>query len=465
MRASLTLLIAWCLVGCGENDPLGPTLEADFLEPPSPAEPIRPLDPQDVLTLEDRINAAVANIASDTCFAGPDTSMCEWRTYGLAGHFNMAASTGEAILVIDDFGEGALPQLVRYRNRLLGVYRVDTESETIVERGEAVRLPKQLGDALVSFAGPDFIPASRLLRVAVAAGTTYGRLPLLFLGHGGIVFSHLVELAPEQPVVLLNLTGLFGLLPSLCGGVNEGSLAAAAAHYANIADSLSELMHRHNVRFVNASFGDSAQTLAADWSRTCGDPVPSAPVLRRVLHLYDPVYDVLFNTPGVVTAHAAANLGAPADFPFDQVSPLYPNRVRVGFISSKSSGLDPLGRGTVRKAEQQPRNNSDADVFVNWNCEVFRGCADRHYELAGSFGLGATSLPIMATSYVNPLGLGRLINLRYADHGDEPQVTDELIEVLKQELVPPLCGAAGDRPCVYQDPILHRQLEVYRYIP
>jgi hypothetical protein len=449
MRVPLLLLLStWCLTGCGDN--------SDLERPDAPAPPDAPVPP----SLQARIDLAVQRITADTCFTQPDTSGCEWADYGLGPtYFDMAVSTGEAILVVDDLDNGALPQLVRYRNRILGIYRVN--GETIEARTPSVHLPRQLGDALISFADPHFIPASALTMVAQAASTSYSKVPLLFLGHDGIVFSHLVELAPEQPLVFLDLTGLLGLLPSLCAQVDEVTLAVARAHFEAIAASVRQLMRKHNVRFVNASFGDSTQTLATDWSRTCGSEVPSQDVLRQLLHLYDPVYDALFNTEGVVTAQAAANLGDPLDFPFDQVSPAFANRARVGFISSRNAGLDELGRGTVQKAEQFPRNNTDADVFVNWRCEVFVGCADPHYELAGSFGLGTAALVIMATSYVNPLGLGRLINLRYADHSDEP-MSNALIQTLEQELTPALCGQDGAQPCVYQDPIAHRQLEVYR---
>ncbi|MFN7939671.1 MAG: hypothetical protein U0R19_40470 [Bryobacteraceae bacterium] len=410
--------------------------------------------------LEERIDDAVNRISADTCFAQADPSLCEWGEYGLGPeHFDMAVSTGEAILIIDEFGDGVLPQFVRYRNRLLGIYQVN--GQTVEAQQLAVRLPKQLGDALVSFAGPEFIPASRLARVSEAAGYAYSKVPLLFLGHGGIVFSHLVELAPEQPLVILNIKGVTGLLPSLCERIDDETLGAAAEHFTGIASSLKELMNRHNVRFVNFSIGDSTQTMATDWSRTCGTGVPNAEVRRRLLHLYDPIYDVLFHTEGVATAHAAANLSNPDDFPFDQARPLYPNRVRVGFISSLRSGLDEVGRGTVQKADQFPGNNSDADLFVNWGCELFRGCADSHYEFAGAFGLGAYAMPIMSTSYVNPLGLGRLIHLRYGSHSEEP-MSNALIQALREELTPSLCGADGAQPCVYQDPILHRQLEIYR---
>lgn len=447
----LLLLCALCLTGCGDNE-----------EPPHApprAVPDAPTPP-DGPSLDVLIASAVSHILADTCFARADTSGCQWADYGVGPtYFDMAVSTGEAILVVDDFGQGVFPHLLRYRNRILGLYHVN--GDTIQAQNVSAHVPKQLGDALISFAGPEFIPAGLLTMVSAAASITYSKVPLLFLGHGGVVFSHLVELAPEQPLVLLQLTGLLGLLPSLCQHVDAPTLAAASAHFTAVAASLRQLMGDHNVRFVNASFGDSAQTLAADWSRTCGSAVPSPQVVRQLLHLYDPVYDALFNTEGVITAHASANLGAPEDFPFDQVSPSFGNRVRVGFFSSMSSGLDEVGRGTLHKAEQFPSHNSDADVFVNWDCEAFVGCADPHYVLAGAFGLSTSTLPIMSTSYVDPLGLGRLINLRYANHADEP-MSNDLIQALKQELTPTLCGTDGAQPCMYQDPIAHRQLEVYR---
>ena len=57
-----------------------------------------------------------------------------------------------------------------------------------------------------------------------------------------------------------------------------------------------------------------------------------------------------------------------ADYPFDQVSASFPNRVRVGFITSLSAGLDEWRRGTVHLAEQFPAAG-DADVYFNWGCE------------------------------------------------------------------------------------------------
>jgi len=412
--------------------------------------------------LEERIDDAVNSIQSDTCFAQDDPSPCDWADYQVGpAQFQMAKSTGEAILVIDDFGAGLYPQFVRYRNRIRGFYRVD--GDQVALQVLSVHLPRRLGDALASFAGPDFIPASALGRVGTAAAASYRKLNLLYYGHGGVVFGHLVELVPEQPLVLLDLTGLLGILPAVCQGIDDQTLAAATAHFAAVAASLKQVMTQHNVRFVNASFGSTVPNLATEWPRTCGSPVPGSALLQRLLHVYDPLYDLLFNSEGVVTAQAAANLGDPADYPFDQVSARYPNRARVGFISSLSSGLDEWGRGAVHLAEQFPVDG-DADVYLNWGCEVGQippACAEPHYLLAAGFGLGTGTVSFMSSSYVDPLGLARLVDLRYTNHRAEP-MTDALVRALMQELTPSLCGDGGGRPCVYQDPIKHHQLQLYR---
>src|SRR6185369_7263873 len=412
--------------------------------------------------LESRIDRAIESIQADSCFSGDDTSLCEWADYEVGAHqFDMARSTHEALLLIDDFSAGFYPELVRYRNRLLGVYRVD--GDQVVLQVLSVHLPQRLGDALISFAGPEFISARALARVGAAVNASYGKLNLLYYAHGGVVFAHAVELVPEQPLVLLDLNHFLDIPPSVCSGIDPQTLAAATAHFSALTSSLKQIMSEQNVRFINASFGSTVPNLAVDWARTCGTELPSGEQLQALLHVYDPVYDLLFDSEGVVTAQAAANLGSPADYPFDQVSPKYPNRVRVGFFSSRNSGLDEIGRGDVEKTDQFPVPG-DADVYLNWGCEMSTPaplCAEPHYEFAAPFGFGTATVPLMSTSYVDPLGIARLINLRYSRHDAEP-MSNALIQTLRQELTPALCGDSGSVPCAYQDPIAHRQLELYR---
>src|ERR1044071_7251707 len=97
------LVCGWFLSGCGDNLTAQGPLDAD-------ASP----DAQ-TLTLQERINQAVQRIDADTCFLQTDTSGCEWSDFEVGpAHFNMAVSTGEAILVVDGFGVGLYPQFVRY---------------------------------------------------------------------------------------------------------------------------------------------------------------------------------------------------------------------------------------------------------------------------------------------------------------------------------------------------------------
>jgi len=467
-RLVLLLLSGWLAAGCGSDssmlsfDAMQPPMDAmqppmDVMQPPIDAAPPL-LDPE----LQKRVDDAVKNIESDTCFTQDDISQCQWADYEVGpAQVNMAKSTGEAILVIDSLGAGFFPGLVRYRNRILGYYHVNgdnVEAQTL-----SVHLPKRLGDVLVSFAGPEFIPASALSSIARATGPFYHKLNLLFPGHGGIVFGHLVDLVPEQPLVLLDNTQFSDIPREVCQGIDNETLRAATAHKAALAASLKQVMRDHNVRFINASFGDTAATLAAQWSTQCGGAVPNAEQLQQLLHAYDPLYDLLFNSEGIIAAHASANLGNPADFPFDQANAQFPNQVRIGFISSLASGLDAAGRGSPHIAEQFPVDG-DADVYLNWGCEVTGGpplCADPHYQLTETYGLTTTTVPLMSSSYIDPLALARLVNLRYANHPGEP-MSNTLIQVLKQELTPPLCGVDGTQPCVYQDPVVHQQLEIYR---
>src|SRR5262249_33431189 len=136
---------SWLLLG------LGLLASCGDAAPPPPVSP----------SLEERIEAAVQRISADTCFAKDDTTECDWGDYEVGpAYFDMEVSTGEAILIVDSLGEGLFPQFVRYRNRILGVYRVNGDN---VEADQTLaHLPRQLGEALVSLAGPEFIPASSL---------------------------------------------------------------------------------------------------------------------------------------------------------------------------------------------------------------------------------------------------------------------------------------------------------------
>jgi hypothetical protein len=419
--------------------------------------------------LADRIAAAVQLIQQDTCFQNTDGSTCTWADYRFTpGDFKMTSKTGadiprgpggaESIMVVDGFDPGS-PVLVRYHNRIAAYYHINPGEDGLTLTQTAAHLPKQLGDVLSYFAGPEFIPASALTPVAQAA-SIYDKLGLTFLGHGGVVLGHLLDLVPEQPIVLVDMANLLALPPELCDGLDDDNLASARHHFAGLASSLRLAMVMNNVHYVNASFGSTADTVRSDWQSTCGTSPPDTAGVRTLLGLYAPLYDALFNTPGVIAAHAAASLGSAADFPFDQVNSSYPNQVRVGYFSSKSSGLNWDGTGTLSKNDQFPATGN-ADVFLNWECLLFGDCAPLHYECVANYGLLPVTLPIMSTSYISPLALGRLINLRNGLHAGVA-MSNQLIGALRSDLIPSRCGSSQHDKCIYQDPLVFKFLEVYR---
>ena len=72
------------------------------------------------------------------------------------------------ILVIDDFGAGFFPELVHYRNRLLGFYRINgdqVEAQTL-----SVHLPKRFAIHWFRSPVPSSFPRARSLRSAWRLG-------------------------------------------------------------------------------------------------------------------------------------------------------------------------------------------------------------------------------------------------------------------------------------------------------
>lgn len=412
-------------------------------------------------SLDQRIEAAKQQIGRDTCFQTQAPSQCEWDDFSIGpDSFNMAKRSDASILVMDpDFTVAANPFLLRYRNRILGYYEFDETHDEFAPMTLVARLPRLLGQVEVSFAGPEFIPASALTEVAKAAGKTYASLNLTSLpGHGAIVLGHLVDLVPEQPLVVVKMNTR-EIPAELCSSLNADSIDRVKARIASRAASLRALMARHNVRYVNASFGSTTKTMANDWSAVCHSTPPGTEQLRSLLSMLEPIYETLFNTPGVIAAQASAELGDPSDFPFDQRTERLANRVRVGHFSSTASGLDGDGRGSLVKTEQFPANG--ADVFLNWGCGGYKeSCGEPHYRVVGGFGLSEATDPIMTTSFITPLAVARLVNLKNVRHPQEPW-SNELVAQLQSDLTPPKCGT-GKEACVYQDPIANRQLEVYR---
>lgn len=471
LRHYLLISLAFLVpaAGCGDTDlprwawerpePLSgcPQSPSEFHEPPLDDVPPQP-------QLEELINQTRTDILGDTCFQQQDTANCDWGEFPFvpSQQFAMSKNTGEAILIVDEFPK-LTPSTIRYSNRIKGFFRVDGEG-MIRPVQSSWRVPTKLFHALQLFASPDFIPAEALRKLSGPLKTVYGRTNDGSIGHGNNVFSLLVEANPHQPIVLLDAVSFHQFArEELCdsSGTPE-SIELLRMKSQRVADGLRQVMKKMDVRFVNLSAGQTLESLKLDWVRHCSGARPSDDILREKLNAYSPIADVLFNTPGVFTAHAAINTSSVADNPFDFPSSKYPNRLRTGYFTALRSGIDDTGRGDHSSLEGWPERRS-VDIYLNSGVLPVRPFPYNRTSLLQVDSFGVNIFPILdtTTSWIAPLALSRFIHVRYSRFHDR-EMSNELIRSIQAVMVPSTCTDLPGNDCVYQDPLLYGQIEAVR---
>ncbi|MFY1828515.1 hypothetical protein ACN47A_21500 [Myxococcus fulvus] len=411
-----------------------------------------------------RLETLRAEVLADTCYQDEDTRGCPRVTvpFSPTRDFAMKDSTGEALLIVDDF-PSLSPRLVRYRNRILEYYQA-MEGGDIVTVDPVWTLPPTLHAVLTTFATEDFIPAEALRPLAEPLQAHYPAHSRQSVGHGNTVFSLLVEANPRQPIVVMDHPGLHELSRAeFCEPSGEpGALERLRGRAQRAATGLRSLIERHDVHFVNLSLGETVDTLRRTWLQHCSGDVPGVEVLRAKLGAYAPIAQVLFGTPGVFTAQAAIDAADPLDSPYDYPSAEYPNRLRVGFFTTLESGLDVSGRGDTSKLEGWPAREN-VDVYLNSGVLPTRPFTHNTtpWLQVDSFGVDIFPITAATTSWMAPLALSRFIHIRYEQFADRT-LTDELIQRITKWMVPSACEDRPDLVCVFQDPLAHGQLEVTR---
>ncbi len=446
MNWRAVLFLLWALSACRGEPPDG--VDADL-----PAE------------LNARIDAVLARVEADTCFRQhPDGEGCAWGEFPYRPDaFQMAQDTGEAILVMDDFNDRLPPFAIRYKNRLRAYLQVSPEGD-VVPASKAWRVPVGLYQALSAFALPEFIPAEALRPLSAPLSRAYRVVEHDSAGHGPYVLKLLLENNPHHPIVVLEFPYFQQFArqefcdPSEAPEVQE-RLRLRTQH---VATALRARMRELNVRFVNASNGMMLDSLRLEWPRHCEGPLPSDSVLRAKLAAYAPIYDTLFHTPGVFTAHSAIDASGPEDFPYDFPSEAFPNRLRFGFFNSLDSGLDARGQGPTAALQGWPALHN-VDVYLNSGVIPRRPFPYNSTPLLAldAFGTDLAPASSVTTSWITPLGLSRFIHLRSTLAAGQ-ELTDALITSLEEALVPTGCGELPAGRCLYQDPLLHGQVEAVR---
>jgi hypothetical protein len=423
------------------------------------------------LPVEQRVAAAITGIDEDPCLDQNSETRCHDGYYGLGEQYlDPEIAANDALLIIDLLPSSV--EFLRYRSQIAAYYNMTDHGELVPKRLEWP-IPTVLGEILTGLAASPELSPDGLAPLAAPLWNAYGGIGGTYDRHGTRVFGILIDRIPRTPVVLINSTAGFNLFffakDLVCGIGYDGSgqpdtsrLEAAAIEFS---ESLRQLMARHNVHFINASFGIDMSGVTSLWQGICKTPLPTPEALRAILMAHKPIFDVLFNTPGVFASHAAIEVISDDDSPFDIASPDYPNRLRIGVFSYLGSDIPVQGTGDAPSNATVYPGPTSADAFVNL------GCADgpdgprregAFLTKVDYYGVGSVPECILATSWAAPLALAEFIHERNEIELIDREMDDALIRDVVDAMIP-VCDTETQARCRYQDPLYHHLFDLDRH--
>lgn len=459
------MALAAGLSGCGGGG-------SDTVSPPLPPPPVA-TDP--ILKLKESTASWQQQQLSQLSTVSCPSADCEPSAVSFsAGRFsNKGLKADQTILVIDNSGLELAATAV-YRSRVKGFWQWSASGEPVPAQ-PVVQLPLYLSRLLGRLsefeqtASTAFVPASWLGELSKRVMTLSPGVTIPYSGHGAAVIDFLAEHNPQAELVLAQTPDFASLFRAdFCKG-------DAAAYQLKISAASSQFYQQvvlgQDVEYLNWSAGwDLTKYVRQSADRLCPSHQLSRTQLQALLAAHQPFYQLLFTSDKLLGVQAgAANFNADEQ-PLDALA--LPNRIRAGFFNSgqTASGLD--SRGVPAAAvpalpEYQQNSLAVLDVLINF---AFAGvgsqCKPAAYSLQVSDGLGMgfEALCSQQTSWAAPVVLSRLIQLREQQFAGVPWSQD-LINQLKQQLTPALCdypAAGAAKLCKLQDPLLHRQQELYR---
>jgi hypothetical protein len=450
------VIISSFLLSCGTGDNSGAITQPPDTPPPSSW--------IDILTdreqpLDARKAAALKGIEQDTCFRQQaDKAGCQWMNFAIEPHHAETKYVGtEAVLIIDEMVPAV--EMLRSRDRVLGFYRIEGSGD--IERVPMEwTLPSVFGEIVTAFSGSPYIPPDELAQVGEALYSTYEEEVPVFGSHGLAVYNIMIDRIPDTPIVLLDnnlLSFNRGVPENFCAVADEQQrevqLSLLRARSETFAEAFRQLLISHNIRYINVSWGYTLQTVLGPWSKVCGSEPPSESILLAILNAYQPVFDALFNTPEVFSAHAAYKLGNERHFPFDQPSPDYPNRARIGVFSHLGKDIPVVGMIEAPVGSNPIPAAGDAEFYINSGCSVQGTCRQlAPLTMNVRYGMDRVVFPLSQTSFSAPLFLAQFINLRNGPEYQQQWLDDHLIRTLLTELQN---GCGSNSECRYFDPLLY----------
>lgn len=369
--------------------------------------------------VEMTVSEALKYIVADRCFdTADDVNTCEWRDFWPKPFQVKKRRKGHStVLIVDSFDPSA--GWLRLGSRTRGLYEFSKSEPKILERSiGSFRLPRRLGEILLAFDRTPFVGSINLqplLNPVTELYLPHVRMPR---DHGNLVLQILENVMPNSPLIFLQTENLsaFELLggeicscSSLSTSTSKTTLKKFQGHMNGIGQEIRSFLAAHEVGFVNASWGITRTSVRDAWQAKCKTRLPPTEVLDAIVDLHHPIVSALFNTPGVVAAHAAQDL-APGDYaPFDvRHNVLYPNRIRFGGFALFGESIPSTGSDSVPAPDQFPSQNKDADVFINVGCSPDECRPNGFAWVTHGIGLGGEPLKIHLTSFITPVGLANI---------------------------------------------------------
>lgn len=275
---------------------------------------------------------------------------CELIEIGFKAKVGKPKSAKQRVLVIDT---GMYTEsFTTYRSRVLDFLDLSedgtlqtTKTRLTWRRGAERILGLEIGEGNPSFSLQYLQPYTSQISDSLLSGTNW----LLAGGHGSGTLSTIAELSPDAEFVVmpvLEATGNAKYQRELCLFEKDPlALTRLESIYQMWAETVKEQVQKHNISFINMSFGETHATIRSDYSNLCGEQEAISQqaiesILRAGLEYF---YRPISSLDGVVVVQSGVNnvydrelQEGDSDFLVD-CTPL-PNRIRIGVATTGSGG-------------------------------------------------------------------------------------------------------------------------------
>lgn len=407
-------------------------------------------------------------MTSFDCRKNPHSSLCTLTE--ITPRADVVPDAEENILIVDH--GGLLLALVRYRDRFLAFYDQNERGE-FVETTPTIQVPAYVPEFQALIEDREFIPTNRLDGISEAMRFNIGDVDTAS-GHGGIILSFLAEHNPRARFVFMQIPTMNDILD---GRTGQPVFCQKSADFVlkwaqQTASKIEDIIQTHSIRYINMSAGSTIGTIMKHYHRQCPQSGSIAKSeAENLLRAETPIYETLFNTPGVLAVQADAGHKHSRRFSFEQKN--FSQRILAGGFTtgSKVSPLNP--DGTIDNSRSAQDNSfvlemcgGQSDVFVNLGLgdPIDMSPNPTPFLSTASIGtsLGALRTMIPSSSWAAPVVLSWAIHLKNTEFKDDDLFDRNTVARIKRRMTPQRCGVSENSTCKLQDPLKFGALEVNR---